>query len=51
MFKNWKTTVAGFAAGALYLLNAAAGQHMTWKQWALALAMAAAGAVAKDHNK
>ena len=51
MFKNWKTTLAGWASGALYLLNAASGQHLTWKQWVLAGVMAAAGSVAKDHNK
>jgi hypothetical protein len=50
MFHNWKTTLAGWATGALYLLNAASGQHLSWKQWLLAIAMAAAGSLAKDHS-
>lgn len=50
MFSNWKTTLAGIAAGALTLLNSASGQHFSWHQWATALAVAAVGLLAKDHN-
>ena len=50
MFQNWKTTLAGFLAGALTVLNGASGQHFNWHQWGTALAIAAVGLLAKDHN-
>ena len=50
MVKNWKTTLAGVAAGLLLILNSAAGTHMNWHQWASAAAVALVGVLAKDHN-
>jgi hypothetical protein len=50
MLLNWKTTAAGIAAGVLVALNQVSGQHMTWKAWASALAIAAVGVLAKDHD-
>lgn len=44
--KNWKTTLLGFAAGALNLL----ANGTNWKQVLLTTGIAAFGLVAKDHN-
>lgn len=46
MFKNWKTTIAGFAGGGLTLY--ADGTDL--KHILLALAMAVLGVVAKDKD-
>jgi hypothetical protein len=44
---HWKTTTAGVAAAVLVVAQSyAAG--MTWKQWALAAALALFGAAAHD---
>jgi hypothetical protein len=55
MFQNWKTTLAGVGGSLLIIINAASGQHLTAKQWGLAILQAAAtvvmGALAKDHSK
>lgn len=46
MIKNWKTTLAGFAAAALHVTV----NGTSLKQWLVALAIAGIGALAKDHN-
>jgi hypothetical protein len=46
MNKNWKTTVIALAAAALNLY----ANGVTGKQLLLSVALAAFGAVAKDHN-
>lgn len=46
MFKNWKTTLAGFGAGALNLFANGAN----WKQVLVSAGLAFLGAFAKDHN-
>lgn len=51
--KNWKTTVAGVAAGMVLVLDGvkdtlAHGQPIQWTMVVLGLAIAALGAVAKD---
>jgi hypothetical protein len=46
MFKNWKTTIAGFTGGGLTLY--AGGTD--FKHILLALALAGLGSVAKDSN-
>jgi uncharacterized membrane protein YjjB (DUF3815 family) len=47
MFKNWKTTLAGVLAAVGHVVVNGAN----WKQLAVAAAMAAMGALSKDHNK
>jgi hypothetical protein len=46
MFKNWKTTLAGVLAAVAHVTVNGVG----WKQLLVAVAMAAVGALAKDHN-
>ena len=46
MFKNWKTTLAGLVAALAHVSVNGIG----WKQLAAAAAMAAIGALAKDHS-
>jgi hypothetical protein len=46
MLKNWKTTIAGFGAGALNLLANGA----KWQQIAFSVGVAVLGVLAKDHN-
>jgi hypothetical protein len=46
MFNNWKTTVAGLAAGGFNLF----ANGMNWKQVLLSVGIAFVGLVAKDHN-
>lgn len=44
--KNWKTTVAGIVLAVAHVAVNGVG----WKQLLVAAAMAAVGALAKDHN-
>jgi hypothetical protein len=44
---NWKTTLIGFSAAALNLIQ----QGVTWKSALLSAAIATLGAVAKDYDK
>jgi hypothetical protein len=44
---HWKTSVAGIAAGLLVVAQSYQS-GMTWKQWALAAALAIGGAAAQD---
>ena len=44
--KNWKTSLFGTLSGIAYAVT---GQH-DWKHILVAVLMAAAGLVAKDHN-
>ena len=46
MFKNWKTTLAGVIAAVAHLTVNGVG----WKQLLVAAAVAAIGALAKDHS-
>ncbi len=46
MFKNWKTTLFGFGAGALNLL----ANGTNWKQVLLSLGLGVLGTVARDFN-
>lgn len=46
MFKNWKTTFAGFGAGALNLF----AQGVNWKTVLFSTGLAVFGALAKDNN-
>lgn len=46
MLKNWKTTLAGVIAAAAQVTVNGVG----WKQLLVAVAMAAVGALAKDHS-
>lgn len=50
MQKNWKTTVAGVAAGALYAFLAALQGGFKPQDAAVAAGLAAIGTLAKDHN-
>jgi hypothetical protein len=46
MFKNWKTTLAGVLAAVAHVTV----NGTSWKQLLVAAAMAAIGALAKDHS-
>lgn len=47
MFKNWKTTLAGLVAA----VSNVSVNGVGWKQLLVSAAMAALGALARDHNK
>lgn len=44
--KNWRTTLAGLAAGGFNLF----ANGNSWKQVVMSLALAGVGLLAKDHN-
>lgn len=46
MFKNWKTTLAGLAAAVAHV----SVNGVSWKNLLVAAAVAAVGALAKDHS-
>lgn len=48
--KNWKTTTAGMAAGAMYLFSQSYQTGMTFKAWVGAAGIALVGILAKDFN-
>lgn len=50
VFKNWKTSLAGLAAGALIIAGSSYQSGMSFKQWGAAVAVALLGLLAKDHN-
>lgn len=50
MFANWKTTLAGWAAGAAVLAGAHYTTGMSFSAWATAIGLAIVGSLSKDFN-
>lgn len=50
MFANWRTTLAGWVAGAGILIGAHYQSGMTFTAWATAVGVALIGTLSKDFN-